>query len=69
MPPWKGKSRGGSFGHRFFISLIHTLGIRFAYFFLLFVALHFIPFAPLATRSNWHYYRRILHLGRFSKKK
>jgi predicted LPLAT superfamily acyltransferase len=58
-PSWKGKSRGGSFGHRFFIYLINHLGIKFAYFFLVFVVVHFIPFAPLATKSNWKYFRKI----------
>jgi len=63
MPSWEGKSRGGSFGHRFFIFLIRTFGVRFAYFFLLFVVVHFIPFAPLATKSNWHYFRKIKRYG------
>lgn len=38
-------------------------GIRFAYFFLIFVVVHFIPFAPLATRWNWYYYRKIHRYG------
>ncbi|MDR2622203.1 MAG: acyltransferase [Dysgonamonadaceae bacterium] len=62
---WQGKSRGGSFGYRFFIYLIRHCGIRFAYFFLLFVVVHFIPFAPLATKSNWKYYRKIQGFGFF----
>ncbi|MDR3132646.1 MAG: lysophospholipid acyltransferase family protein [Prevotellaceae bacterium] len=63
MRLWQGKSRGGAFGYRFFIFLITHLGIKFAYFFLLFVAIHFIPFAPLATRWNWYYFRKIQRYG------
>jgi len=57
--PWSGKSRGGSFGYRFFIYIIRRFGIKFAYFFLVFIVVHFIPFAPLATKSNWKYFRKI----------
>lgn len=60
---WEGKSRGGAWGYRFFIFLINQLGIRFAYFFLSFVILHFIPFAPLATKSVWKYLRKIQGFG------
>lgn len=63
MPSWKGKSRGGAFGYRFFIGLIKRFGIRPAYFFLVFVVTHFIPFAPLATQSNWVYFRCICGYG------
>ena len=58
-PVWEGKSRGGAWGHRFFIFLINKLGVRFAYLFLLFVAVYFIPFAPEATKSVWKYFRKI----------
>jgi predicted LPLAT superfamily acyltransferase len=63
MRPWQGKSRGGAFGYRFFIFLITHSGVKFAYFFLAFVVIHFIPFAPLATRWSWYYYRKIKHYG------
>ena len=56
---WEGKSRGGAWGHRFFIFLINKLSIRFAYFFLSFVVIYFIPFAPSSTKSIWKYYRKI----------
>jgi predicted LPLAT superfamily acyltransferase len=62
---WRGKSRGGAVGYRFFIFLITHAGVKFAYFFLLFVVVHFIPFAPLATRWNWHYYKRVKKYGFF----
>ncbi len=62
---WKGKTRGGLFGYRFFISLIRLLGIRAAYIFLAGVVIYFIPFAPKATRATWRYSRQILHYGLF----
>ncbi len=62
---WSGKSRGGSFGYKFFIFLISRVGIKFAYAFLSIVVLYFIPFAPRSTRSIWRYNRAILKYGRF----
>lgn len=61
---WSGKTRGGSFGYRFFIFLIDRLGVRFAYFFLAFVVIYFIPFAPKATAASWWYARNILQKNR-----
>lgn len=61
---WKGKTRGGSFGYRFFILLIKGLGIRAAYAFLCLVVVYFIPFAPKATKASWQYARRRLHYNR-----
>jgi len=60
---WKGKSRGGAWGHRFFIFLINKLSVRFAYFFLSFVVFYFILFAPLATKSIWKYFHEIHNYG------
>lgn len=61
---WSGKTRGGSFGYRFFIFLIDRLGVRFAYGFLTFVVVYFIPFAPKATAASWWYARNILKKNR-----
>ena len=61
---WDGKSRGGAFGHTFFVALIRLFGIRAAYAFLAFVVIYFVPFAPKATRAIWHYNRKILSYGR-----
>lgn len=61
---WSGKSRGGSFGHRFFIFLIDRFGLRAAYAFLALVVVYFIPFAPGATSAIWFYNRNILGYGR-----
>lgn len=60
---WKGKSRGGSFGYKFFIHTIRLLGVRFAYCFLALVVVYFIPFAPKATKGIWLYNRRRRGLG------
>ena len=62
---WSGKSRGGRFGYLFFVYTIKFLGIRTAYCFLAFIAIHFIPFAPTATRAIWSYYRKQFHYGLF----
>lgn len=61
---WSGKSRGGAFGHWFFIKLIKNCGIKSAYFFLALVVIYFIPFAPKSTRAIWYYNRCILKYGR-----
>ncbi|MCD8072640.1 MAG: acyltransferase [Alistipes sp.] len=63
---WSGKSRGGEFGHRFFILLIRTFGIRAAYCFLAFVVIYFLPAAPRATGAIWQYYRTIHGKGRMA---
>lgn len=63
---WSGKTRGGTFGYRFFIFLIDGLGVKFAYSFLAFVVIYFIPFAPKATKASWWYARNILQKNRFS---
>ncbi len=59
MAEWEGKSRGGVTGYRIFIWFLNNLGLRAAYGLLAFVAVYFIPFAPKATASAWHYFRRI----------
>lgn len=61
---WSGKSRGGSFGHRFFVMLIRKCGIGASYAFLSLIVIYFIPFAPKATRAIWRYNRRTLKYGR-----
>ena len=61
---WSGKSRGGRFGYLFFVYAIRLLGVRGAYGFLAVVVLHFLPFAPRATRAIWSYNRQRRGLGR-----
>jgi len=62
---WSGKSRGGRFGYKFFVYLIRLLGIRCAYFFLAFIVIYFIPFAPKATKTIWQYNRKRRSLNRW----
>lgn len=64
-PEWKGKSRGGSLGHLFFILTLRYLGVRAAYTLLLLVVPYFVPFAPKATAAIWGYNRRIHGYGLF----
>jgi predicted LPLAT superfamily acyltransferase len=59
MPSWKGKSRGGVFGYKFFIFLLKYGGISLSYFFLRFVIVYFIVFSPKGTKAIFHYFRRI----------
>lgn len=61
---WEGKSRGGSFGYRFFIFAVRHLGLRFSYWFLALIVVYFVPFAPKATSAVWFYNRSILGYGR-----
>ena len=61
---WNGKSRGGRFGYLFFVYSIKWLGLGFAYGFLSFVVIYFIPFAPKATAAIWKYNRGRRRLGR-----
>lgn len=60
---WSGKSRGGRFGHQFFVYIIRLLGIRCAYCFLSLIVIYFIPFAPKATKAIWRYHRRVRGVG------
>jgi predicted LPLAT superfamily acyltransferase len=59
MPSWKGKSRGGVFGYKFFIFILKYFGIKVSYFFLRFVIVYFVVFSPKATKSIFHYFRDI----------
>ena len=61
---WSGKSRGGAFGHLFFLFLISKIGITAAYVFLSLIVIYFIPFAPKATKAIWRYNRGILKYSR-----
>ena len=60
---WSGQSRGGYYGHLFFISLIKLCGVRAAYFFLFFIVPYFIIFSPKSTSAIWKYNRHILKYG------
>lgn len=63
MSSWKGKTRGGLAGYRFFILLLQYTGIRFSYFFLRFVVLYFVLFAPQARNPILYFFHEILHFN------
>lgn len=61
---WNGKSRGGRLGYLFFVYSIKWLGLGFAYGFLAFIVIYFIPCAPKATAAIWNYNRSKRKLDR-----
>ena len=61
MASWKGKTRGGVAGYRFFIFLLKYPGLKFSYFFLRIVVLYYVLFAPKARDPIFYYFRNILH--------
>jgi len=63
MSSWKGKTRGTTAGYRFFILLLKYPGLRFSYFFLRFVVLYFVLFAPKARNPIFQYFHQILHFS------
>jgi len=64
MASWKGKTRGGVAGYRFFIFLLKYPGLRFSYFFLRFVVLYYVLFVPKARKPIYHYFRHIHHFSK-----
>lgn len=64
MASWKGKSRGGAAGYRFFIFLLKYPGLKFSYFFLRFVVLYFVLFVPKARKPIYWYFRQMHHFSR-----
>lgn len=66
MASWKGKTRGGVAGYRFFIFLLKYPGLRFSYLFLRLVVLYYVFFVPKARKPIFYYFNTILG---FSKTK
>ncbi len=64
MSSWKGKTRGGLAGYRFFIFLLKYSGLKFSYFFLRLVVLYFVFFAPKARNPIYWYFRNIQQFGK-----
>jgi predicted LPLAT superfamily acyltransferase len=60
MTTWKGQTRGGVAGYRFFIFILKYLGIRFTYFFLNFVVLYFVLFSAKSRKPIYFYFNTIL---------
>jgi len=59
---WEGKSKGGLAGHRIFVFILKTFGLRFSYLIVRFVSLHFFLFSK-STKSSFKYFREIHHYG------
>jgi predicted LPLAT superfamily acyltransferase len=62
QPPataWSGRTRGGVFGNWFFLTVIRTLGLRAAYFFLIGVAAWFLLASRRGYRSSAEYHQRL----------
>lgn len=58
MSEWDGASKGSLSGYKIFVFLIHNLGLRFAYFVLLFVASYYFLFSWKSTKSIYYYLRK-----------
>ncbi len=65
MATWKGQTRGGVAGHRFFIFILKNLGIRFTYFFLHFVVTYFVLFSARSRKPIFYYFNTILGYGKW----
>jgi predicted LPLAT superfamily acyltransferase len=65
MATWKGQTRGGVAGHRFFIFILKHFGIRFTYLFLHVVVTYFVLFSPKSRKPIFYYFNTILGYGKF----
>lgn len=63
MSEWKGKSKGNAIGYRLFIFFIDNLGLGFAYFILLLVALYFFLFSKKEKKYIKWYFKNIHGYG------
>ncbi len=63
MPEWKGKTRGGVFGHKFFVLFIKHLGLKPAYVFLKIIAIYFLIFSD--KRYIYFFFNKILKFSTF----
>lgn len=62
---WKGKSRGSVLGYKIFVFCIKKLGLRSAYFVLIFVAAYFCLFAKDSSKSIFVYFHKRLQYSKF----
>lgn len=64
MTTWKGQTRGGEAGYRFFLFILKNFGIQFTYFFLNFVVLYFVLFSPKSRKPIFYYFNTVLGYSR-----
>lgn len=57
---WKGQTRGGVLGYKFFVFILTKLGLKPAYFVLRIVALYFFLFSFRSTSSIFYYFHKVL---------
>lgn len=65
MAEWSGQSKGNLLGYKIFAFSIRTLGLRFSYFILYFVALYYFLFSWKSTKSIKKYFRDHLNYSKF----
>lgn len=58
MAEWKGKSRGTTFGYRFFVGIIKNFGVYPAYIFLYLVVLYYFFFSPETSGHIYRYFNK-----------
>lgn len=64
MATWQGRTRGGVLGYKIFVFLLKSLGLKFAYFVLRFVAFYFLLFS---TKKYIFFYFNSIHNYSFWK--
>jgi len=55
---WEGKTKGSLRGHKVFVFLLNTFGLRVCYFFLNFVAFYYFLFSE-SKQANLNYFKNI----------
>ena len=63
---WDGKSHGYPIGYRILFFFLKTLGLRFTYGFLHFIAGYFVLFVPKARNTQYRRFREIHGLGKWA---
>jgi len=64
MAAWSGQSREKVLGYRIFIWSIKNLGLRFAYFLLIFVSAYFVFASRSAFRAMFYFFHSRLRFSR-----
>jgi predicted LPLAT superfamily acyltransferase len=65
MANWTGKSKGTPLGYQIFIFFIKNVGVKFAYFILLFVAFYYLVFSKEGRESGILYFHNRLGFSKF----
>ena len=57
---WDGKTKGGVSGYKIFVLILKYLGLRFAYFFLIFVSFWFVIFHRKGAKAQYNLFKKRL---------